>query len=787
MNLAQLNEFITQFNSVFSNSTDENRKKAFDNITKRLIKQKKVLKNQAESNNQLIIAIVGQMNVGKSSLLNSLLFEGDKVLPVSSAPMTACLTVIQYEKEPEKQRFEVEYYTKEDWGKIKSCHEYVSNELNDIKKDRISKGLDSGDGVCKQKFKEDHEAKGDYALLMAYYELYEKMKQNPDSGMKIGQPNDSVYISKLTEFARELDEYVGANGKYSSVVKSVSLFINSDLLTYTNESTGLTESYKIVDTPGVNDPIESRDRVAKEFLLKAHAAIMLVDAHRYQAQSNITFINNHIIEGGMSKVLFTLNKLDVLFNSASEKLPDKLLDAMEDYVGYVDGEYQESGELYDGFENRVKTQLKNPDAIMLTVVCSLAEQTRLKLEKAGNIGEARLLEEEEKLIDNLAKYFPEDFCKNNPELANNLKLLGGFERLKKVFLQNEFLANKDSIISQRYAEQNHLDRESILEQFKHEVEEVNGNHTLLGSVDLQDLRNQVQSLGKLKDGGLKQLQECVDVVVRRLKAFIEKTLFAEELVPYKPTLKGDATGYENVSYTRKGTNTIVFGGNVKYEDVMVNRVQPESVVSSHGSEIDELHKQLKKRWKDNFLKERDALVQSLVNSIQEIANKDTSLGIDAAVYTKALENVVDHVLIGREILDVGSWIDAQKIDLDKFARNTMHTTLDTSYSQIRMTTKQAQSAVRSQAMDKVNNFKTGMSTRYVDFYDGLKFEVLKEIADINDKLTSFVNDVSGQLAQVFMGFIQQKNQMIENRQNAEIEKEKLIADLNEFKDKFERL
>jgi GTPase len=48
---------------------------------------------------QLTIGVVGQMNVGKSTLVNALVF-GKNALPTSETPMTAALTYITYGEVP---------------------------------------------------------------------------------------------------------------------------------------------------------------------------------------------------------------------------------------------------------------------------------------------------------------------------------------------------------------------------------------------------------------------------------------------------------------------------------------------------------------------------------------------------------------------------------------------------------------------------------------------------------------------------------------------------------------
>ena len=63
----------------------------------------------------LKIGVVGQVKAGKSSFLNSLMFNGEDVLPKASTPMTAGLTILEY---GESNFFEVEYYDEKEWNEF---------------------------------------------------------------------------------------------------------------------------------------------------------------------------------------------------------------------------------------------------------------------------------------------------------------------------------------------------------------------------------------------------------------------------------------------------------------------------------------------------------------------------------------------------------------------------------------------------------------------------------------------------------------------------------------------
>ena len=64
---------------------------------------------------KLNIGVIGRVKAGKSSFLNTLLFEGKEVLPKAATPKTATLTKMEYS---EVNRVEIEFYSEDDWENI---------------------------------------------------------------------------------------------------------------------------------------------------------------------------------------------------------------------------------------------------------------------------------------------------------------------------------------------------------------------------------------------------------------------------------------------------------------------------------------------------------------------------------------------------------------------------------------------------------------------------------------------------------------------------------------------
>ena len=75
---------------------------------------------------KLNIGIIGQVKAGKSSFLNTMIFDGKDVLPKAATPKTATLTKIEYSGE---NYIEIEYYTEDEWDVIEQ-NARVDSDLN---------------------------------------------------------------------------------------------------------------------------------------------------------------------------------------------------------------------------------------------------------------------------------------------------------------------------------------------------------------------------------------------------------------------------------------------------------------------------------------------------------------------------------------------------------------------------------------------------------------------------------------------------------------------------------
>ena len=206
----------------------------------------------------LSIGVVGQMKVGKSTLINALIFE-EELLPTSVIPMTAALTYITF---GEKFCAKVENITEADFLEIENK---VGNSSNFSKEE-----VESATNIYKNIVNVDN-----------YKEL----------------------LGKNLEITKEnLFDYIGAGGKYTALVKYVTLEVNNNAL----------KGINIVDTPGYNDPISSRDLTTKKFLSKANVILLVQDVEQVFSKLDIDLITSQIPKSGIGKVVVAINKKDAV-------------------------------------------------------------------------------------------------------------------------------------------------------------------------------------------------------------------------------------------------------------------------------------------------------------------------------------------------------------------------------------------------------------------------------------------------------------------------------------------
>ena len=215
-------------------------------------------------NRKLNIGVIGQVKAGKSSFLNTLLFEGKEILPKASTPKTATLTKMEYSEE---NIIQIEYYSQDEWEVLED------NAVVDL----------------------------DDEIYTSAREIVEMVKRNGvDPKPYLEKGLDKIRFDSYEKLISSLNDYVGEDGKFTPIVKAVTLYLNKE------EFKGLS----IVDTPGLNDPIASRTIRTKEFMEVCDVVFFLSQSGSFLDKSDWMLLSSQLPQKGVKKLVLIASKYD---------------------------------------------------------------------------------------------------------------------------------------------------------------------------------------------------------------------------------------------------------------------------------------------------------------------------------------------------------------------------------------------------------------------------------------------------------------------------------------------
>lgn len=232
------------------------------------------------TNRDLKIGIVGQVKAGKSSFLNALIFDGKDILPKAATPMTAALTKISYAK---NSTAKVVFYSEKDWDVIEENSRAFDEEFKrgeNFLKGRKKATAERGNLIGKSYELTESDIREIERKIAPQYrsckELTEMAQKSPEIFSALGTEREIP----LANLQSDLEQYVGAYGTYTPIVKWLEIAVNNDLL----------KGIEIIDTPGLGDPIMSRSEKTKEFLMACDLVFILSPTPQFMSNEDISLI-----------------------------------------------------------------------------------------------------------------------------------------------------------------------------------------------------------------------------------------------------------------------------------------------------------------------------------------------------------------------------------------------------------------------------------------------------------------------------------------------------------------
>ncbi|MFP6267681.1 dynamin family protein [Helicobacter pylori] len=515
-----------------------------DNAVIKTEELEKTLKELQDTDRDLKVGIIGCVKAGKSSLLNALIFEGVEVLPKAATPMTASLTILKY---ADTLSAEVEFYSPKDIAELKNEHERYVREFNRIVDEEVKKQKQSFSNRAKEGFKKisnkssgnksDKEAPKERILsdeeinkmaeriakrelekdtkLVSSHDQYEKMKK---SGLINTEKLDPrIQANSLQELNQKLLQFVGADGKYMPYTKAVQISLNNPNL----------KDLEVIDTPGVNDPIASREERTKALLKDCDVVFIVSPSNQFLTDSDMSLFDRVSNKEGLQEIYFVASQADstVLSMSEVEKSGQHLPTALENAQKALSSQLnnimealiQKNPNQREIFEKAIKNGVILASGVCFSMYKDFNNQASWERNKKT--------EEYHNALQNLRDAYPDAFNSDDKSKESLLFLsnMGAIEeRLEKAAQEKEKLMLKN-LKSKIESQANNL--HSLIAQLLQDLEE---EKKRIKNADISAIKEQIEAYqnlsGNIKMKFMEVYEEFILHFINNIRVGLEETL-----------------------------------------------------------------------------------------------------------------------------------------------------------------------------------------------------------------------------------------------------------------------
>ena len=544
-------------------------------------------------NKVLKIGVVGQVKAGKSSFLNSLFFDGENVLPRASTPMTAGLTVLEY---GEENMFSIDYYNEKEWntfeGKAKLYDDFLQEQ-----KGMLPEGHNLSDEEIARmaNISED---------LTSAKELVSSCSGTARSKIKAQSFVETKTFSDISDLQDILADYVGAEGRYTSVVKSLTIKLNDERL----------KNLRIVDTPGVNDPIQSREFRTREFLRECHGVFLLSYAGRFFDSTDVNFLSGRIGSQGIGTVVLIASKFDSVLQDVGTKFPDDLVGAWEDCERQLKKQFRRNlaESDYKGDEPRFD--------VSSGIGYSIYNKPRDKWDSM-----------EEHVVKQMKQFYPSNFdtIENIKETFFNL---ANIDVIRDNYLDGLFVKNRDRIMQSKLDGYFANVKKNITNIIDDQRSALEKHYQFVNNNDISEMRKIGDSTRRIIKVIKAEINTLANVCDDNAEMMRKRTWNSV------PSLWNGSlpTVEECVTAHRKST---VWGSNKTFS-VSFRRIDPQKMIRTLHENFMKAADEMKSSWE----KGSEQLLKSINGKINDIITaaerQDTEADIDADSIRHILTEVI---------------------------------------------------------------------------------------------------------------------------------------------------
>ena len=712
---------LENYKEVFSNLSrelepewgvdNENIKNIFVKIKNKFAEVEKGGDTLKRDNEILKIGVVGQVKAGKSSFLNSLFFDGENVLPRASTPMTAGLTLLEY---GEQNEFAVEYYNKVEWSTFQDKAKEYDSMIHEQRE--CSPSLSEEDLAKMANIPDD---------LVAAKELVVKCARVAQNEICDKSKVSTEQFSDIRDLQNVLEDYVGADGRYTSIVKSLTIRLNDERL----------RNLRIVDTPGVNDPVVSREMRTREFLRECHGVFFLSYSGRFFDSTDVNFLTGRIGSQGIGTVVLVASKFDSVLQDVGTKFHDDRGNAIEDCEVQLKKQMQ---------RNLSTSDYRGDDPIFIAssgIGYSIANKPKDRWDAMEN-----------HVVSRMKNFYP-SFFSNDKDIKDTFFNLSQMDVLRSDYLEGLFVKNRDSIIKSKvdsYFSNSSGELHKILRDGK---EEIKARIHTLESSDISALEATREANFEIVNKIKREINSLANISDEKAERYRKECWNCFEI-----NWSGNVPAtLETITVSRERK----FIGSAKM-DVSYPVVNKQRLIDNIVSEIERSSKQLDAAWKEDSGKIMSEIGDKVANIITECELNDTeaiiesdalrtkleevlaSMGNSSTIETSDIKNDIRSHLamelqnlpdVPREIprmteVDARNWMAKKASEVEMTARDKVFQIIDAARGQYKEALRKAKEETISVFKDRKDEFIAKVEAAIEDHVEKLEADIKNKSVEL---------------------------------------------------------
>nr|WP_231626045.1 GTPase [Helicobacter pylori] len=452
-----------------------------------------------------------------------------------------------------------------------------------------------------------------------------------------------IQANSLQELNQKLLQFVGADGKYMPYTKAVQISLNNPNL----------KDLEVIDTPGVNDPIASREERTKALLKDCDVVFIVSPSGQFLTDSYMSLFDRVSHKEGLQEIYFVASQADsaVLSMSEVEKSNQHLPTALENAQKSLSSQLNNiMGALIQTYPNQreiFEKAIKNGVILTSGVCFSMYKDFNNQASWERN----QKTEEYHNALRNLRDFYPDAFnsvdkSKESLLLLSNMGAIE--ERLEKAAQRKEEIKSQKL---QNYAKSQANNLHKFITQLLQDLEE---EKKRVKSADISTIKEQIEAYenlsGNIEMNFREAYEEFILHFINNTKAGLEETLKkAIQTAKTRSREEEEEERYtERVKQGGLGGLARFFGGIFNEKDWGYNEVERTRATIKAGAVLDyltEMHERCERALNDSansfkvvFKKELYAKVFSQLRQII----RDDDL-IDEVAFKRSVDAVLNRI------------------------------------------------------------------------------------------------------------------------------------------------